>query len=333
MFIKKLKRSPVNTLFLLIGFLFYLPLYAASEKFCDDYANKSVAQFLSAEMYDCNVKGSRWSSDFYGQKKWCKSVRQAIPMAETKARYQALKQCGVGTSKSWSTLHYQRQEDYIQMAIGAANSNNVQTLKTLKQAGASITAPAMQGNDGTPLAYAISSQSFDAMRYLLKFSSPNQASNAGLSPLSKLLNSKKINYKLLRYLLQNGASAEYMGNNLDDSSLPLYIAVTKKDIRALRELLHIGKANPNSSLDQSILIKALKLRYKTIILELIYAGADVNQTGGMREGMKCSEMAKLGSQKMPLDYALEMGDGAVIYTIRKRGGKTQAQCSSSHKKN
>lgn len=331
MFIKKLKRSPVNTLFLLIGFLFYLPLYAASEKFCDDYANKSVAQFLSAEMYDCNVKGSRWSSDFYGQKKWCKSVRQAIPMAETKARYQALKQCGVGTSKSWSTLHYQRQEDYIQMAIGAANSNNVQTLKTLKQAGASITAPAMQGNDGTPLAYAITSQSFDAMRYLLKFSSPNQASNAGLSPLGHLLNNKKINYKLLRYLLQHGASAEYIGSRLEDSALPLYIAVSKNDLRAVRELLHIGKANPNESLDKSILVKALKQRNKAIILELIYAGADVNQSGGRRETIKCSELKTWNSYKMPLDYALEMGDGAVIYTIRKRGGKTQRQCAAANK--
>jgi len=317
-------------LFAFIACFSIAPLYATSDKFCDDYASKSIAQFISAEMFECNFKGSRWSHDFYGQKKWCKSVRQAIPMAETKARSQALKQCGVGTSKTWSRLPYQQQEDYIQMAKEAARSNDVRTLKALKQAGASITSPAMQGNDGTPLAYAISSQSFDAMRYLLKFSSPDQFSNAGMSPLAKLLYKKKINYKLLRYLLQHGASAGFIGGRAEDYSLPLFIAVSRKNLRAVRELLHTGKADPNNSLDKSILIEALEQRHKAIILELIYAGANVNQVGGRREGFKCSEFTKWNSRKMPLDYALKMGDGAVIYTIRKRGGKTEQQCIAAN---
>ena len=314
----------------LISCFIFAPLNAASELYCESYASNSLAQYIRAGMYNCHFKGSRWNSNFYGQKKWCKSVRQAISMAETKARYQALNQCGASKPKNWHSLNSQEQEGYIDMAVWAAKSNDVPLLKALKREGASITAPAMQGNDGTPLAYAIKSQSFDAMRYLLKFSSPNQASNAGLSPLGHLLYSKKINYKLLRYLLQHGASAEYMGNQLDDSAIPLNIAISKNNLRAVRELLHIGKANPNNSLDEAILVKALKQRNKAIILELIYAGADVNQAGGQRESAKCGK-DNWASKKMPLDYALEMGDGAVIYTIRKRGGKTLRQCKETKK--
>ncbi|MCK5726146.1 MAG: ankyrin repeat domain-containing protein [Thiotrichaceae bacterium] len=319
-------------IYLTMSCALYSNANAASEQFCERYARTSIVQNIQSTMYECGFKSLRWNSDFSGQKKWCKGVRQTIATSETKARTQALSKCGVGTSKSWATLPYEQKESYIQTAIRAASSNDVQTLKSLKQAGASITAPAMQGNDGTPLAYAIKSQAFDAVAYLLKFSSPNQSSNSGLSPLANLLYSKKINYKLLRYLLQHGASADYIGRPIEDSSLPLYIAVGKKDLRAVRELLHIGKADPNGSLDESLLIQALKLRHKAIILQLIYAGANVNQVGGAREGTKCNAFNASSYQKMPLDYALEMNDGAVIYTIRKRGGKTKRQCIAESKK-
>ena len=296
--------------------LFNSTAFAASDAFCERYAQKSVAQDLRNMANECNFSGLRWSANFIDQKKWCKTVRESIASNETKVRNDKLVSCGVVPDApiNWSNAPFMLTYDTIPgIVVRRAEANDVGSLQVYKREGISLSADWF-GNFGTALFHAIGKQAEQSVHYLINFDNPNRTSNAGPNPLANLLRNDQVNYRLLHFLLQNGSKPNSAGESQTDSNIPLTLAVQKKDLRAVKELLHVGQADPNYYFDTPVLITALKNRSHDIALQLIYKGAKVNDNG---EGCH---------SPLPLDLALSMNDGALIYTIRRKGGKTAAQC-------
>ena len=291
-------------------------VFAASDAFCERYAQKGVAQNIRNIVNECNFSGLRWSVNFIDQKRWCKTVRESIANNETTVRQNKLISCGVTPDApiNWSSVPFMLTYDAIPgIIVRRAEANDVGSMKVFKREGFSLSTDWF-GNYGTALFHAIGKQAEQSVRYLINFDNPNRTSNAGPNPLANLLRNDQVNYRLLHFLLQNGSNANSSGENRSDSNIPLTLAVKNKDLRAVKELLHVGNADPNFYADTPALMTALKNKDRNIALQLIYKGAKVNDNGS-----GCHS-------PLPLDLALSMDDGALIYTIRRRGGKTAAQC-------
>lgn len=293
--------------------------FAASDAFCDRYAQQGVTQHIRNIAHDCKFTGLRWSADFIGQKNWCKTVRESIANNETAARNTQLTACGVApnTRTNWATIsHYISSDKVTGAAVKRAQVDDVRSLQVFAQEGFDLTQDWFD-NWGTPLYHAITKQAELSVHYLIGIDNPNRTTNAGGNPLARLLENNPVNYRLLRFLLRNGAKANISGENQIDSNIPLFVAVKTRNLQAVKELLHVGQADPNFYYDTPVLITALQNKDRDIALQLIYKGANVNDTGTP------------GCYKpTPLDLALAMNDGALIYTIRQRGGKTLAQCTA-----
>ncbi len=308
--------------------------YAASERFCDQYTQTAVAQYISNLSHHCKFKGLRWSADFPGQKNWCRKVRPIIAQGETKARRAALTKCGVPAKirKPWDEIDLFDKNSIIKEAVYRAKADDVRSLQVFTREGVNL-AMEWDGNYGTPLFHAIDDQSVNAVKYLIRFDNPNRTSNAGPNPLANMLKDPVINYSLLRYLLQHGANPNSFGELNGNMSIPLPIVIQKGDLRALNELIKYGHADPNYYYEDGgftapPLITALRLRNPAIVMALLNAGAKVNKS---RSGISCKQIKtvayNLENNKMPLDYANEMGSQAIINAIKKRGGKTAQQCA------
>ncbi len=302
--------------------------HAAGERFCDSYAQTGVAQHVSNLAHGCGLTGLRWSANFIGQKAWCRTVRRVIADGETRARRAALTGCGVPANirKPWNTIGYRQKDDIISAAVERTRADDVRSLRIFSREGVNLKHE-WEGNYGTVLFHAIDNQAEKSVHYLVHIDDPNRTSNAGPNPLANLVSDPVINYRLLRFLLQNGSNPNSFGEMNSNSSIPLPLAVAKRDFKAVNILINVGHANPNfyAQSETSPLLTALRNRDKRIILKLIQAGANVNQG---HSGI-CSQLHNARNDKMPLDYALEMGNSTVIRAIRDRGGKTAAQCVAS----
>jgi len=302
------------------------PAKAAGARFCDGYAQIGVAQHISNLAHSCNLNGLRWSANFIGQKAWCRTVRRVIAQAETSARRAALTACGVPANirKPWSATNYQQKDAIIEAAVRRTRDDDVRSLRIFKREGVDLTRE-WGGNYGTVLFHAIDNQASKSVRYLIKIDDPNRTSNAGPNPLANMVSDPVVNYRLLRFLLRHGSNPNSFGELGGNASIPLAIAVKKRDLRAVKELIHIGHANPNfhDDAEETPLITALKNHDKKIAMLLIRAGANVNR--GI-VGL-CADVRNARDDKMPLDYALEMGNRRVINEIKRRDGKTVAQCA------
>jgi len=301
--------------------------HAAGARFCDAYARTGVAQHISNLAHGCNQTGLRWSANFIGQKAWCRTVRRVIAEGETRARRAALTACGVPANirKPWNTISNRHQNDIIAAAVGRMPADDVRSLRIFNREGVDLRHE-WDGNYGTVLFHAIDNQAEKSVRYLIKIDNPNRTSNAGPNPLANLVRDPVVNYRLLRFLLRHGATPNSFGELNSNSSIPLPVAVTKRDLRSVKELIYIGHADPNfyEISEEPPLITALKNRDKRIAMILIRAGANVNR--GI-VGL-CADVRNARNDKMPLDYALEMGNHRVINAIRGAGGRTVAQCAA-----
>ena len=302
------------------------PVKAAGAGFCDNYAKQGVAQHISNLAHSCNLNGLRWSANFISQKAWCRTVRRVIAQGETRARRAALTACGVPANirKPWNTISYRQQNAIIGAAAIRTRDDDVRSLRIFEREGVDLTHE-WDGNSGTILFHAIDNQAPKSVHYLIKKDDPNRTSNAGPNPLANMVVDPVVNYRLLRFLLRHGSNPNSTGELGGNASIPLPIAVGKRDLRAVKELIYIGHANPNfhDPAEESPLITALKNRDKKIVMILIRAGANVNR--GI-VGL-CADVRNARDDKMPLDYALEMGNRRVINEIKRRGGKTVAQCA------
>lgn len=296
--------------------------HAASEAFCDQYAQTGVAQHISNIAHECNFTGLRWSADFISQKNWCKTVRQPIAENETKERRKALTQCGVPKNirKPFNTLQFGPADYLITTAVERAKVDDIRSIQVFAREGVDFSWE-WGGNDSTVLFHAIKHQASQVVRYLIGFVNPNRSTNGGGAPLALMLDSPQVDYDLLRFLLNNGVDADYSGEYRAESSIPLMVAVQKRDVRAVRDLVQIGKASPNLFDQVPPLTYALKNKDKEIAMILLKGGANPNF--GMHE---CGPNTKPSNDMMPLDMAITMNAINLIKVIKDKGGKTAAQC-------
>ena len=239
----------------LVGSVQALSIYDPELSRCDSYAVKAGSQFVTAQILKCSVQGLRWNNDIKGQSQWCAGVRPEITVSETKARANELLTCmkaPVAANEADLKLEpYQLGEATIR-AIQADQLGRVQQLIA---AGADVRFEGGWGNDGRMLYVAISNAADKTTRFLInwKHFSPNASSNAGPSPLGKLLQKRPVNYKLLEFLLQNGADPNYIGELTHVGYLPLVIAIQNKDEKAIHLLI---KYKAKVNLDEGLIWEA-----------------------------------------------------------------------------
>ena len=297
--------------------------YGADGNYCSGYAKTAVIQHINNLKHNCGFKGLRWSPLYHGQRKWCLTVRQSIAENEKKIRNKRLKQdCKIEPlgNLAWTKVEHVQKNKVIASAIDAAKKDDVMSLKIFRSQKVSL-AHEWQGNYGSILYHAISDQKFQAVRYLIKFDTPNRTSNGGPNPLTNILNSSKVNYSLLEFLLRKGAHPNWSGELADDSTAPLYLAISKNDLRAVRILLK-NSANPNYLVNQPPLILAIKKGNIAAVKLLLKYGANVN----LAEYNILCKNVKQSNIQMPLDFAQQGGNHQIIQLLMKKGAKTGDSC-------
>lgn len=73
--------------------------YAASEDFCNAYAEQAVAQNNENATNQCGFTGARWHDNFQIHQTWCLSVNEDLANSETQERTTALNQCTGGSEE------------------------------------------------------------------------------------------------------------------------------------------------------------------------------------------------------------------------------------------
>ena len=317
------------TLFLLISLATTSSRAKATDKrhqqFCANYANTAVIQQLNNLKNKCGFKGLRWSPLYQAQYQWCLTVRLSIASNETKIRKNRLKQnCGVNPLGKflWKDVDYWQRDKIIKDAIKAVEKDDVMSLKIFKYRGVNL-AHEWDGNFGTPLYHAITKQKNQAVHYLIHFDSPDRTTNGGAHPLATMLENTKVDYTLLEFLLRKGMKPNGNGERSDALSSPLFVAINKGDMRALRLLLKYGAKPNNPSGMISFLIEAIKRNRVDAVKLLLQYGAKVNMSEG---NMTCHNLFGSGQILLPLDYALQKGNKQIINLLKIRGAKRGYKC-------
>ena len=278
-----LKKAVLSLLTGMVLSVFVSPasagIYDSQPSFCNAYATKAVSQNRTAQAAGCQFKGLRWSDDFDGQQKWCESVREDIAQRETRARAEALLQCfGDGVSLNASDLSMIPDTLGMEM-INVVRKSRYARMQQLLAAGTDLSYEGMQGNDGTIMFIAVSTQNEKIIRFLLKLGmNPNSTFNGGWSPIATLVN----NHRLLEYLLENGGDANNTGELYEFQQLPLVAAIQSNDLEAVRILIRHGArvqvdAMMDECMNDTLLDFAIKQGTPEIVAELRKAGAKTLQ--------------------------------------------------------
>ena len=290
-------------------------LQAADARFCDNYAKTAVKQQIGNVSQDCAEKGSRWSSSYIGHKAWCMGASKANASKESEARSSALGSCGADSYKiNWNTLpNIPTVWDklFVEM-LEATKKDDVEAVKTMLGNGVNIRHD-YQAKDGTILYHAVDLQAEKTALYLLSQKANTKAtSKGGANALSKMIEDKSINYRLLGALLKGGFDPNYAGQDTSDMAFPLLIATKKNDYAAVQMLLQAG-ANPNLKRTETPLLYAVANRNMSMVQLLLKSGANPNLSSAM-------------SSCLPLDKAIKSGSRSVIEFLKTKGAKTAPNC-------
>ncbi|HRJ94750.1 ankyrin repeat domain-containing protein [uncultured Thiothrix sp.] len=254
-------------------------IYAREPAFCDAYATKSTSQYQTAQAARCDVSGLRWSDDFTGQRDWCKSVREDVAQAETRARAETLLSCfGKGVALNVSDLSLIPDDLGMEM-IGAVRKGSLTRVQQLLAAGTDLDYEGMQGNDGKILFIAIGTEKLELVRFFIGLGlDPNGTFNGGFSPIAMVTG----NHKLLEFLLENGGDANNTGELYDYRQLPLMAAIDARDVEAIQILLkHGARVQIDQMMDEcttdTMLDYAIQHSSPTVVAVLRKAGARTYQ--------------------------------------------------------
>ena len=303
----KLSRTTV----LVITLFFSHTLSAADARFCDGYAKTSIKQQMVNVVAECKQKGIRWSTLHKGQYRWCTTVRESVANKETKFRNDALAKCGVSINENlWDYPKYPSAQSWLYNSMAnAVKKDDVVSVKYMHKEGVEFTDNAGD-NDGGLLYLAVDHQAEKTAKYLLtKGQKPTQIPNGGGNALSKMIEDKKINYRMLAMLLKNGFDPNYGGEGYSDDYFPMMLAARLNKYRVMQMLLK-AKGDPNLGRDQTTLIFAIKNRNMSIVKMLVNAGADVNKRGSYPDG-----------HLSPLDIAQKSGSGGMVKYLKSKGAK------------
>ena len=288
-------------------------LQAADARFCDSYAKTAVQQQIGNIAQSCAEKGSKWSSSYIGHKAWCMRATNSNASKQTEARESSLGSCGADSRKiNWNALPdipavWDRL--FVQM-LEAAKKDDVNAIRAMHGNGVSIN----HKKGGTILYHAVDHQAEKTAAYLLsKRANPRATPNGGANALSKMIEDRKINYRMLGALLRGGFDPNNGGRGRSDSDYPLLLAAKKNDYTAVSMMLK-AKGNPNLKRDETPLLYAIANRNMSMVQLLIKSGANPNLSGSK-------------SRCLPLDKAIRSGSRGVIQFLKSKGARSAPGCS------
>jgi len=291
-------------------------LHAADPQFCDTYAKTAVKQQIGNVAQSCAEKGSLWSPSYVTHSAWCAKATKDTALKQTEIRSNALGSCGADSRKiNWNTLPdipavWDRL--FAQM-LEATKQDDVEAVKVMHANGVSINHNE-GGNNGTMLYHAVDRQAEKTASYLLsQRASPSATTNGGGNALSKMLEDKNINYRMLGTLLKKGFDPNYGGQGRGDAAFPLLLAAKKNDYTAVQMMLSAG-GNPNLKRDETPLLYAIGHRNMSMVKLLIQSGANPN-------------LSNTRSPCLPLDKALKSGSRGVIDFLKSKGANTAPNCN------
>ncbi|MGB1309988.1 MAG: ankyrin repeat domain-containing protein [Leucothrix sp.] len=307
-----MKRQLLTTLALLS---LNAGLYAADGRFCNDYARTAVKQQVSNIAQSCAEKGPKWSPSYIGHKAWCLGASKANAIKESDARRNALSSCGADTGKiNWQTLpDIPRVWDRLfSQMLTAAKKDDATAVNIMHKSGVNI--KHNQGaKNGTILYHAVDLQAEKTAVYLLsQNANPRATTHNGGSALSKMIEDKRVNYRMLAALLKKGFDPNYGGKANGDAAFPLLLAAQKNDYTAVQMMLKAG-GNANLKRDATPLLYAVKNRNMSMITLLIKSGANPNLSGRK-------------SSCLPLNEAQKGGSRGVIEYLKTKGARTAPNC-------
>ena len=324
-----LKRIVVVYLFTL---LWINTVVATDTISCSDYANKSVLQHVANIKSGCHLVGKHWSPLFKQQQEWCLQQPETEPAKALEHRQQQLVQCGRLESRAaqdWQSLPYRTKNQMAAALIQAIQQDDLASLLLFERQGFDLGFE-WQMTQGGLLYWAISSQAAQVTHYLIerRQANPNLSRNGGPNPLVNLLNHvTKVDYRLLSYLLQNGAMPNHGGEDFSEAALPLPVATANNDLQAVKILLRY-KANPNLFELMPPLMMAIDQGNVGTLKALLKAGANPNI--GMSH-LSCQQVGRdnIPGEYLPLDAAINHGNKRIISLIVEAGGKSSSQCRSA----
>jgi len=291
-------------------------LQAADARFCDNYAKTAVKQQIANVSQSCAERGKRWSPSYLGQKAWCMRVSKAVASKETEARNSALGSCGADTRKiNWNTLPNIPSvwDRLFAQMLEATKKDDVVAVRVMHANGVSIRHDE-GGNNGTILYHAVDNQAEKTAAYLLsQKANPRATTNGGGNALAKMIEDRKINYRMLGALLRGGFDPNYGGEGYSDSYFPLLLAAKKNDYTAVQMMLRAG-GNPNLRKDSTPLLYAVENRNMSMVKLLIQSGANPNLSGAM-------------SPCLPLDKARKSGSRGIIQFLESKRARSSRGCS------
>ncbi|MGB1311517.1 MAG: ankyrin repeat domain-containing protein [Leucothrix sp.] len=313
----------------LVGLLLSsIATYANEKAICSAYARNSVLAHIENIKSECGFKGALWSPGLHQHQTWCLQKNIVSAKQNSVDRQAQLDRCGrvMQRELTWDELDFRVQNDLFGELIMAVAMDDIDSLKLFESQGVDLTFE-WRLIDGGLLYWAISNQATQVVRYLIeqKSANPNLTVNGGPNPLVKLLNhAPDANYRLLAYLLQQGARPNHGGEDYSDASFPLTTASANNDLEAVRLLLKF-QANPNLYESIPPLMMAIYQKNSRMVDLLLKSGANPNR--GLNR-LSCQEIRKQRptGELLAMDAAISAGNSRIIDALSQRGAKTTAQC-------
>lgn len=308
------------------------PANASNAVFCNDFATKSVVQYVANIKGSCGLTGIHWSPLTTHHRDWCASSLSHHVHQVLQQRNQQLMKCGRlerRLSLSWSDLPYHTKNQLTTELIQAIRHDDIASVMTFEREGVDLNFE-WQMTRGGLLYWAISSQATQVVRYLidLKQANPNLSRNGGPNPIVNLLNHvPNVDYSLLRYLLQHGAKPNHGGEDFSENTIPLLVATANNDPQSVAILLEY-KANPNLFAYIPPLMMAVDQGNAYIVDLLLKAGASPNV--GLNH-LSCQRVYReqVSGNYLPVDAAIDKQYPQIISLIRSAGGRSSEQCRMS----
>ena len=291
-------------------------LHAAESSFCDRYAKTAVKQQIGNIAQSCAEKGLKWSSSYINHNAWCLGVSESIATKEIASRNSSLASCGADARKfNWNTLPdipYVWDQLFGQM-LQAAKQDDVVSVRLMHSNGVNINHD-VSANNGTILYHAVDNQAEKTASYLLtQNTNPKATIKGGGNALSKMVEDKNINYRMLEMLLKRGFDPNYGGEGFSDSAFPLLLAAMKNDYTAVHMMIKAG-GNPNLTRDSTPLLYAVANRNMSMVKLLINSGANINMKGNK-------------SSCLPMNQARKSGSRSIIEYLESKGAKSAQDCN------
>ena len=298
---------------------------------CSYYARHSVAMHIKNVKAHCGLSGSEWSPHHAIHRRWCLKADNYTVDATTVSRQQQLKACRrkLLMSQTWEEMDYRTRNKLTAALLETVKQDDIEALRVFESYGVDLRFE-WKMTQGSLLYWAINSQSPRVIYYLIRRIGldPNLTTNGGPNPLVNLLNAKKVNHRLLSYLLSNGLHPNHGGEDFSDGSLPLPVAVKRNDFQAVAILLKAG-ANPNLFDASSPLLTAIENGNDRIVNKLLQASANVNVGTNHLSCISIKKQALTGDL-MPMDKAIKQGNPRMISMLKNKGALTASQCRDKY---